>query len=459
MASPTIVIVGAGPAGVRAAQRLVAAGLRPVLVDEGRRSGGQIYRRQPANFSRPGRSLYGFEASKAAALHGAFDALSTSIDYRPETLAWHIYDNAIHLERAGVTQPVRYDALILASGATDRVMPVPGWTLPGVFTLGGAQIALKAQACTIGGRPVLLGTGPLLTLVAYQYARAGVRPAAVLDTSPFRQRLRAVGALSQRPAMLAKGVYYSAWLASRGVRVLTGVTPVAIEGDSRVSGVTIRDRHGRTRRFACDAVGLGYGLRSETQLADLARCTFAFDPLVRQWLPVTDPDGRSSVERVYLAGDGMRVLGADAAELAGQLAACAALADLGVIVPASEPAGLRGRLQAMARFRAGLETAFPWPAHLAAALPDEALVCRCEAITAGEIRHSATDLGAPEVNRAKALSRVGMGRCQGRYCGLAAAEVLAAALGVPVEQVGRLRGQAPIKPLSFMTRPEAEPVA
>jgi len=247
--------------------------------------------------------------------------------------------------------------------------------------------------------------------------------------------------------MLAKGLYYSLGLARRGVPVLTGVTPVAISGESRVAAVEVRDRRGVLRRFDCDAVGIGYGLRSETQLADLARCRFAFDPVARQFLPETDADGRTSTSGVYLAGDGARILGADAAELAGLLAACAALADLGRAVPADEFRRLRRALRPMARFRQGLEQAFAWPAALASGLPDDTLVCRCEAITAGEIRRSATELGAPEINRAKAFSRVGMGRCQGRYCGLAAAEVLAAALGIEVDQVGRLRGQAPVKPL------------
>jgi hypothetical protein len=109
----------------------------------------------------------------------------------------------------------------------------------------------------------------------------------------------------------------------------------------------------------------------------------------------------------------------------------------------------------MTRFRRGLETAFPWPAPLAASLPDETVVCRCEAITAGELRHAAGALDAPELNRAKAFVRAGMGRCQGRMCGLAAAEILAAARGVPVEAVGRLRGAAPVKPLPVLT--EAAP--
>jgi NADPH-dependent 2,4-dienoyl-CoA reductase/sulfur reductase-like enzyme len=447
MADPRIVIVGAGPAGARAAERLVAAGLRPIVVDEAGESGGQIYRRQPRQFHRPPARLYGFEAKKATALHRMFDALIPRIDYRPETLAWNIYDGAVHLQRGVRSEALRFDALILSPGATDRIMPLPGWTLPGVYSLGGAQIALKAQACAIGARPVFLGTGPLLYLVAYQYARAGAPPAAVLDVSSFARRLVALPSLSARPSMLAKGLYYSAWLAAHRIPTLSGITPLSITGSGRVEKIHFRDSAGRERSLACDAVGLGYGLRSETQLADLACADFAFDSLSRQFLPVTDECGRTSLPGIYLAGDGARIAGADAAELAGRLAACAALTDLGRSVPATEMASLSRRLARMGRFRAGLERAFPFPAHLAANLPDETLVCRCEAVTAGEIRRAASALGAPEVNRAKALVRAGMGRCQGRYCGLAGAEVLAAARGVPLAEVGRLRGQAPVKPL------------
>jgi NADPH-dependent 2,4-dienoyl-CoA reductase/sulfur reductase-like enzyme len=456
MAEPTVIVVGAGPAGIRAAERLVAAGLRPMLIDEGRIGGGQIYRRQPENFRRPSAALYGFEAGKADSVHRAFDTLRARVDYRAETLAWNVYDGAVHLAKDGNAEAVRFDALIIAAGATDRIMPLKGWTLPGVFSLGGAQIALKAQACVIGRRPVFLGTGPLLTLVAYQYLHAGITPAAVLDTSPWSRRVAALPALAQRPSMLAKGLYYSLALKRAGIKVLTGVTPVAITGDGRVAGIEVQDKAGRLQHFTCDAVGLRYGLRSETQLADLARCSFAFDPVERQWLPETDLDGRASVRGVYLAGDGARVLGADAAELGGRLAACAALLDLGYDVAAEELETLRGGRRRMRRFRVGLEHAFPWPAQLAAALPDETLVCRCEAITAGEIRRSATELGAPELNRAKAFSRIGMGRCQGRYCGLAGAELLATTRAVPIEEVGRLRGQAPLKPLSIATERTTE---
>jgi hypothetical protein len=159
---------------------------------------------------------------------------------------------------------------------------------------------------------------------------------------------------------------------------------------------------------------------------------------------------------VYLAGDGMKVLGADAAEIGGRLAALAVLRDLRFDVPRHEVQRLRAEQARMERFRQGLAQAFPWPAQQAATLPDDAIVCRCEAVTAGDLRRTVREMGAQEANRAKALCRVGMGRCQGRYCGHAGAEIIAHAAGVPVQLVGRLRGQAPVKPLSMAVREEVE---
>jgi NADPH-dependent 2,4-dienoyl-CoA reductase/sulfur reductase-like enzyme len=450
MASPAVIVVGAGPAGVRAAQALVEAGLRPVVIDEGRRAGGQIYRRQPDNFTRSHETLYGTEAARARDIHQRFDQLVDRIDYRPDTLVWHISDGQVWtLGADGEHRATHYDALLLCTGATDRLMPVKGWNRAGTYSLGAAQIALKAQACSIGSALVFLGSGPLLYLVAAQYIKAGANVSAVLDTAPFSARIPALPKLLSQPAALWNGVLLTQALKRAGVTLCYGVTPLEIIGDAQegVGGILVRLSSGRERYFDCDAIGMGYHLRPETQLADLVRCDFAFDPLVRQWLPVRDESGRASVKGVYLGGDGARILGARSAEASGRLAALTALADLGMPVPAGEQQRLRRAIAGYTRFANGLAQAFPWPVAQAAALPDDAVVCRCESVTAGALRTVVKEAGACEANRAKAFSRIGMGRCQGRYCGLAAAEIIAAQAGVPIETVGRLRGAAPVKPI------------
>ncbi|WGS47289.1 NAD(P)/FAD-dependent oxidoreductase (plasmid) [Burkholderia sp. JSH-S8] len=461
------VIVGAGPAGVRAAEALVDAGLRPVVIDENARWGGQIYRQPPADraFTRSKSALYGFEADKADAVHRTMAALLPHLDYRPDTLAWACGAGRLDTLQDGREVTVPFSHLIVASGATDRMLPVPGWTLAGVYSLGGAQVALKAQGCAIGQRVVFAGTGPLLYLVAYQYAKAGARVVAVLDTSPWRQQAAAVPSLLRAPSTFAKGLYYVGWLHAHGIAVETGVTLERVLGDRHVTGLAWRGAGDRTpaRVLDCDALGLGFGLRSETQLADLAGCRFRFDPFNRAWLPERDAAGRTSVDGLYVAGDGAGIAGADAAEASGRRAALALLEDAGIAAP--PPGGkpdaraLDRKLARIGAFRAGLEAAFAPPAHGAMHCPDDTIVCRCEEVDAGTLRRCIRGGEAREINRLKALTRVGMGRCQGRMCGDAAARVLAAETGQPLADVGRLRAQPPVKPFPIAAALAGDDVA
>lgn len=512
------VIVGAGPAGIRAAQALVQAGLAPVVLDESLRAGGQIYRQPPPGFTRSKRTLYGTEHRKADALHRTMDALAPRIDYRPGSLVWNADRDTLDVIEAGVITTLPYTHVILATGACDRVLPFPGWTTPGVYTLGGAQVALKYQGCGIGSRVVFMGTGPLLYLVAYQYKKAGADVAGVLDTSSYADGVAGLPGMLRAPLLLAKGLYYMAWLRTHGVPLHRNVRPVAVEGESAVSALRFRKATGGAaasgsvasrsmgsgsvssgsvgsasmgsasmgsgsmgsgsmgsgsvgsgsadsgaadqdtiHTIACDAVGYGLGLRSETQLASLLGCAFDFNHQDRAWLPRRDAAGRTSVPGVYVAGDGAGIAGADAAELAGERAALALLADARLSSDARRAALLDHRLQGVARVRTALERAFPFPSDWAATLPDEVLLCRCEEITAGTVRQAARELGAHEMNRLKALTRVGMGRCQGRMCAAGAAEVLAHTLREPYSSVGRIRSQPPVKPIPIrVVRPGEE---
>lgn len=449
------VVVGAGPAGMRAAEQLVAAGQRPVVIDEAARFGGQIYRQPPTALARDRRDLYGFEAGKASALLDRFAALLPRIDYRPDTLVWQCEGKTLQLLSNGRNDELPFDALILATGATDRVLPFPGWTLPGIVTLGGAQVALKYQACLIGPRVVFAGTGPLLYLVAWQYASHGGQVVAVLDTAPRGAKLRALPQMLARPAVAAKGAHFLARLRLAGVPIHQGVSLLRADGEARVGALHWRAADGVAQVTPCDAVGFGHGLRSETQLADLAGCRFDFNPLEQAWLPVADGAGRSSVRGVYLAGDGAAILGADAAELSGARAALAALEDFSPRPSAAQGAPLEAERERHLRFRQGMETAFALPARWAADAPDELIVCRCEEISAGELRACVRDTGAREMNRLKALTRIGMGRCQGRICAPAASRLLADAAGCALQDVGRLRTQAPVKPLPIRLLREA----
>jgi NADPH-dependent 2,4-dienoyl-CoA reductase/sulfur reductase-like enzyme len=427
---------------MRAAATLVEAGLHPLVIDEGHRAGGQIYRRPPDGFVRTPQQLYGSEAAKARALHGLFDRLAADgrLTHHGDSSVIAAREARLHVLRQGGVQVISYDRLILATGASDRVAPVPGWQSAGVYSLGAAQIALKAQGVALGRRIVLAGSGPLLTLVGAQLVKAGAEVAAVLDTSCWRRQMKGLGGLAARPLVAFRGLVLRMRL---GRRYHAGVRLDEILADtSGVTAVRWRDRGGRQRLTQCDMVGVGWHLRAETHLADLTGCAFAYDEQWRQWLPKTDEMGRAG-HGIYLAGDGARLLGADGAEIAGRLAAAACLSDLGIPTP-SQSADRR-RLKRLERFARGLATAFPWPEAMARSLPDEAVVCRCENVTAISIRES-VEHGGSDANRVKSLSRVGMGRCQGRYCQLAAVELIAAQAGCTPGAVGRFRGQAPVRP-------------
>jgi hydrogen cyanide synthase HcnB len=448
---PSVIIVGAGPAGTRAAQTLLEAGMRPIVLDEAPRSGGQIYRRPPPAITRTPTAVYGFDAARARAIHRSFDAIAGRIDYRPETLVWSAAPGILNVVSGAGSRSLRWDYLILATGATDRILPFPGWTLPGVFTLGGAQVAVKYQASAIGARPVFFGTGPLLYLVAYQYAVADIAVQAVLDTAPRNSRWRALPSLAQAPRALAKGAYYVAWLRARGILLRSEVRAVAGfgGGDGALARFVWKDAAGRENETACDALGFGFGLRSETQLAELCGAPLAFEPLQRQWLPRQDSFGRASIPNIYLAGDGASIRGADVAELSGERAALALLYDLGDRRSGPRLDALKRRLARFEQFHIGLTRAFPFPGDWALSAPDDLTICRCEGVTAGALRAVAVGSNASELNRVKALTRLGMGRCQGRVCGAAAAEIVAAALSVSVEGVGWLRAQPPVKPMAM----------
>jgi len=444
-----VVIIGAGPAGMAAAGVLVEAGIKPVLIDEGRQFGGQIFRQPQPELTRPASQLYGFDAPRALdSLHAAA-SLRSDVDYRPNTQVWGAARGMLHLVNAGKASVQPWSSLIIASGATDRVFPVKGWTAPGVYSLGGAQVALKADACLIGRRVVFAGTGPLLYLVAYQYALAGAQVIAVLETGRPRRAWHEFPALVSGKAVFARGLYYMAALRARGISIHQGVDLVEVMrgADERVAALAYRHRR-RDVVLSCDALAIGHGLKAESQIADLLGAEFDFDAGQRQWLPRADRDGRSTISNVYLAGDGMSVRGSELAELTGRIAASAMLLDAG---QAGHKRLRRDRrlVEKSVRFRRALDRAFGYPHEKAPDLGDEVTICRCEDLSAGAIRQAVAASGETDINRIKAFCRVGMGRCQGRICGSAAAELIAATAKVPIESVGRMRAQAPVKPVAL----------
>lgn len=452
------VIVGAGPAGVRAAEVLVKAGLNPVVLDEGFKPGGQIYRQPLVQDGRSPQDLYGSEADKARAVHETFNQIRPEIDYRPRTLAWNVIGKAIDCYDEASDQVGRLSAsqLILATGATDRTLPLPGWSLPGVYSLGGAQIALKAHNSLLGQDVVFVGTGPLLYLVALQYAKAGAEVKAVVETSTWSSQLRSAIGLTQLPSAAVRGLGFMLSLRRGGIPVYRGARDIVFEGDGEdgLSAVSFRVG-GRSHHVPCEAAGMGFGVRSEWQLAELAGAKLIWSQSQQQWTPELKDHVRASVDGLYLAGDGAGICGADAAELRGELAGLALLEDRGGAVENARRKMLENRLKRQWRVRQALDRMYPVPVHLLEGLEDSTLICRCETITAGDIREVLRTPGAEDVNRAKAFSRAGMGRCQGRMCALNVQAIVEAGRGQGPHAIGWQRSQPPIKPVPLAAMAEA----
>ncbi len=445
------VVIGGGPAGLSAAALLAARGAATLLLDEHEAPGGQIYR--GIERATPGQlAALGPDYAAGAALVRRFRASGAT--YWPGAAAWHLTpDRHVWVSRGGHTDTVSAPVLVLATGAQERPVPLPGWTLPGVMTCGALQILLKSGGVVAEGA-VLAGSGPLLYLIAAQAIAAGARPAAVVDTTRCGAACRGLrhlgAALASRPgrASLGKGIMMQAAIRAAGVPWYHGCTDLVIEGAAQVEALSFTT-HGRRLRLPARVVALHEGVIPAQQLTRELGLEHAWDPVQACFRPVVDGWGNSSAEGILVAGDGAGIAGALAAGHAGRIAAAAALCRLGRIDAAARDALAvpdRRGLAAQRAIRPMLDAMYPPPAW-ALTPPDEVVVCRCESITAGEVR-AAVAQGCLGPNQVKAFLRSGMGPCQGRMCGPVVAQIIAAARGVAPGEVGYMHVRPPLKPIS-----------
>lgn len=446
-----LAVIGAGPAGLAAALAAAAHGIRVTLIDAGAQAGGQFYR-QPAA---------GLRASRPGALHHqwrTWQRLSRALAARSAAgTVTHLTDHHVWLvERSVAAAPpsagtggfvvhallgplqeqpatVRADAVLLATGGYEKVLPFPGWTLPGVVTAGGAQAMLKGALVVPGRTAVVAGTGPLLLPVATGLAAAGVEVAALVESADPRTFPRHAGALAAQPGKAVEGAWYALKLLRHRVAPLTRHTVVEAHGEDRLDAVTVAAldagghlRPGTERRIACDTLAVGHGMLPHTDLAVSLGCR------VDGVRVSVDAEQRTDVPGVWAAGETTGIGGAALSLAEGHLAGCSAAARLGGTPsdPRALSAATRSRTR-LRKFAAVLDTLYAEPAHWTDRVTDDTVVCRCEEVTAGAVRAAVDELGAGDVRTVKLLTRAGMGWCQGRICepavtGLAGCEQSAA---------------------------------
>jgi NADPH-dependent 2,4-dienoyl-CoA reductase/sulfur reductase-like enzyme len=448
--SVEVVVIGAGAAGMAAATRMAGMGLQVVLLDEQGSPGGQIYRGITlAPLSR--RDLLGPDYAHGNQLAQAL--ASSSVRYEKGASVWQVTrEHQVSYLREGRLYTLDAKAVLLATGAMERPFPIAGWTLPGVMSAGAAQILLKSAGLAPSEPVVLAGCGPLLYLLGWQYLRAGVTIKALVDTTRpedyWRARRHLFAALRAWP-YLRKGLELMRSLRGAGIAHYTGAEHLAVEGEEAARALTF-SASGKAQRIDTRCVLLHQGVVPNIQFSQALRARHEWDLDQLCFRPVTDAWGELDVPGVYVAGDGAGIGGAQAAAVQGQLAALGIAAQLKRISNAerdNQARPLRVQLEANLRIRPFLDALYQ-PKEPNRIPADEVMVCRCEEVTAGELR-SFVALGCAGPNQAKSFGRCGMGPCQGRLCGLTVTEVIAKARGVSAAEVGYYRIRPPIKPITL----------
>ena len=457
-----LAVIGAGPAGLAAAATAAALGLEVSLFDEQPWPGGQIHRgAERSSDASPGVDT---ERRAGRALLAAFR--ESGAGYRPRTFVWHVGpadDGLIELGLDADTDIALVTArhVLFATGSVERPMPVRGWTLPGVMTAGAAQSMLKASGVRPDGPVAMAGSGPLLYLCADQLATAGARIVALLDTTPAGRHLKALadfpGAL-RAPSYLLRGLKLLRAPARHGFPKYRRVEALEAIGDGQLKAVRWR-QGGRWHEAECSHLLLHQGVLPHVNLPRLAGCDMAWNAEQHCWRPLSDGWGRSSIAGYWVAGDGAGIAGGAAAADFGHIAAFGIAADLGRLDATEAERKARPHRRALApllALRPFLDTLYR-PANAFMLADDGTLACRCEEVTAGQIRQAVAD-GCHGVEAVKLYTRCGMGACQGRVCGATVPEVIASARGIPVPDAGLFRQRTPAKPLPLTQLAKLDPV-
>ncbi len=440
MSAVDILVLGAGPAGMAAATEARARGLSVLLLDENELPGGQVHRAVERRAAKDDQDRDG------AALVAAFRA--SGAEYHASATLWAVEPGGkVFWSEGGEARSATARRLILCAGATERPMPIPGWTLPGVMSVGAAQIALKTGGLMPDRGTWIAGQGPLLWLYANQALAKGGKIAGIVDLSPpggLSRAWRHLPNAMRAPEYLLKGLRWQRAVRAAGVPVIRATT-IAAEGEGALQRILIDGEP-----HAASLLLLHDGVVPNTQVTRaIPGLKHVWDGAQHCFRPMIDIWGNTTATSVMVAGDSGGIGGARAAALSGRLAALECAHALGVLSKDQRDAEAgRTRLELNRQLapRAFLDALFPLLP--AAAIADSTIICRCEEVTAGRLR-GAVALGCLGANQTKAFTRAGMGPCQGRICGPAVHGVIAAARGADPATVDPFRTRFPTKPLTL----------
>ena len=379
-----VLITGAGPAGLAAAWRAASNGLSVAVVDDNPSAGGQIWRGEEHT-----------PTSREA--QAWFDRIrSVNIRFiRGSRIFQQTQPGKLLAETSSGVIELSYSNLILATGARERFLPFPGWTLPNVIGAGGLQALVKTGLSIQEKRVVIAGSGPLLLAVAAYLREHGANVLLIAEqTSTLR--LARFGT-----SLIASGKSAQAFELKRklkGIRYVAGCWPVATHGEEKLTGVTLQ--RGRKRwQVDCDYLACGYHLVPNLELAELLDCK------IENGAVSVDEFQQTSVSHLYAAGETTGIGGLELSLTEGEIAGLSAAGRL------DEARTLFPARTKQKRFARILNETFVLRDELRDTITNETIVCRCEDVEFGSLREY--DSWRP----AKLQTRCGMGPCQGRVCG------------------------------------------
>lgn len=451
-----VLVVGAGPAGLAAAEAAVRCGTRVLVLDERVAPGGQYFKQPAKSHAVVDARLLDRQAKEGREQIAKVGSLGVEI--ATDAIVWGAFGAhdlaATVAGRQVVFAPQR---LIVATGAYERGVPVPGWTLPGYMTTGAAQTLLRSYRVLPGQRILVAGNGPLNLQLAAELVRTGATVVAVVEAARkpgVRELTSLAQAVSTAPGLMLKGLSYLSLLHSSNVPVLYESAVVEARGRRRVETCTVAriDPCGRTlpgysQEFDVDTVCTGYGFRPSNEILRAIGCRH----MLRngELSTLVDGDGLTSIDNVYAVGDVVALIGAQAAGSQGFIAGCAALRSLGRMLPHDverDLAEAKRRARRHRSFQQALWRLFAAPPLFEQFASDETVVCRCESVDRARIQ-AGLRLGANSLGAIKRRTRAAMGGCQGRYCEPLLA-TLASAAGVEIrEELDHLAPRVPIKPI------------
>jgi NADPH-dependent 2,4-dienoyl-CoA reductase/sulfur reductase-like enzyme len=445
-----VAVIGAGPAGISASLALIANSVQVTMLDEQPSSGGQIYRNLGNMSVDQAQSLGSDYVTGKLLLKQLEQAIDKKILTRiSRTSVWSVTEEKeVSWSIDGRSYCQKFDAIILATGSIERAMPIDGWTNPGVITVGAAQILIKTARYSPPSS-VLVGSGPLFYLVACQMLEMGNPPKALLETQNNFDLLKAF--IQLRPNLtsllyLVKGLVMLAKLRFFGVKRIKAVRDVRIKSKGNAHIIEF-SKAGTKSQIEAETVLLHAGVHPNIQITQALGLKHDWSQENQCFEPRTDKFGRTSLKNIFVAGDGIKILGADAAKISGKCAALALLADNGFLKAKADLSRTYRSHQKYVQIRKFLDVLYA-PKDWYSCPKNNIVICRCEEVTAGKIRE-AVKIGCLGPNQLKAYSRCGMGNCQGRYCGNIVVNLISEMVGQTPEETGYFRIRSPIKPVSL----------